>query len=157
MGTCTATMDTAYLATVLLLVVVPAQAQPPVKRDPAPVAKFAYGAQQTEPGPAWFKTLQKQRSPQYNSIIEDSKIPVWVNPWAAKPVQGLPIKRSRFPFRFRFFKDEETDPADGAVEKRGDMAADVDMKRAEDKVFGLNSVPMMGKRMFQYFCPGCAY
>ena len=36
-------------------------------------------------------------------------------------------------------------------EKRGNQ----DMKRAEDMVMGLNSVPMMGKRMFQDLCEDC--
>ena len=138
-----------------------------IKRDSLP--SFGYKEntdKQASFRGAWIKALQKQITPRYNQITEEAKIPTWVNPWVSQPVESLPVKRSsiqngRVPFRFRFYKDGKQDLEEG-MQKRGLKTAqmfrfipDVDMKRAEDKMFGLNSVPMMGKRMFQYLCQDC--
>ena len=130
-----------------------------IKRDSLP--SFGYKEntdKQASLRGAWIKALQKQRTPRYNQITEEANIPAWVNPWASQPGESLPVKRSsmqygRVPFRFRFYKDGKQDLEVG-MQKRW-FNPDVDMKRAEDKIFGLNSVPMMGKRMFQYLCQEC--
>ena len=157
-------METACLATTLLfmpLMAVTIEDQPglgiwSMQRDSLP--SFGYREntdKQASLRGAWIKALQKQRTPRYNQITEEAKIPTWVNPWVSQPVESLPVKRSsiqngRVPFRFRFYKDGKQDLEVG-MQKRW-FNPDVDMKRAEDKIFGLNSVPMMGKRMFQYLC-----
>ena len=102
--------------------------------------------------PAWYRAQLKQgmAQPRINSIPEEKKIPAWLSPWPQKKSNPWPQKRSRIPFRFRFYRDGAQQLAD-TFEKRGNQ----DMKRAQDMVMGLNSVPMMGKRMFQDLCEEC--
>eukprot|EP00092_Neocalanus_flemingeri_P106370 GFUD01136484.1.p1 GENE.GFUD01136484.1~~GFUD01136484.1.p1 ORF type:complete len:175 (-),score=50.88 GFUD01136484.1:39-563(-) len=173
-------MKTVSLVTITLLVV-SANSSPlmdlhrsdpaAVKRDPVP----SYGYNDQAPWRTeWRKKMQKQSAPQQNSIAEETKIPAWVNPWTSLPVehQSPPVKRKlsgvrnyfRIPYvahRFRVYKDEKDDLKD-KMEKRAYNSAqwfrfnqDVDMKRAPDLIRGLNSVPMMGKRMYQDLCQEC--
>ena len=129
------------LAAALLMLVVGTSCSP----APAPVPVPRYGKvpdQRQGQGdmPAWYKAVQKQSlAPQYNSLQDERKIPAWLSPW---PIQKPGNKRSprrleRLPFRFRFYKTDDSE-----------LPYNLDKieKRAEDRILGLNSVPMIGKR-----------
>ena len=122
---------------------------------------------------AWLRMTNKQKSKiynSYNSIGDETKIPDWFNPWnnmqniqSEQGIHNSPLKRSRdaawhsSPFRFRFGSHE-----DQGLQKR-DYRPEMfrfgpsHTKRAEDKLVGLNSVPMLGKRSFepQLLCQNC--
>ena len=91
--------------------------------------------------PAWYKAVQKQSlAPQYNSLQEAKEIPAWLSPWPAqKPgTKRSPMRFERLPFRFRFYKNDDSDLRDNLERVE---------KRAQDRILGLNSVPMIGKRL----------
>ena len=163
------TMRTVYQVSSLLFMAVvtncsplidlPSLANAAVKRDPTP----SYGYKDNDkPAPwrtAWMKTLQKQSGPQYNLIPQETKIPAWVNPWTSQPVESLstPIKRDVMNYRFSLIKNENN-----LVDKKRAynpsqwfrFNPDVDVKRARHQMMGLNSVPMMGKRLYRP-CQDC--
>ena len=171
-------MQTVYIVTIVLIMAGSTMMDPAaVKRDPTP----SYGYNNKTPWiTAWMKTIQKQSAPPHNSIAQDTKIPAWVNPWTSQPHKyepagqpSSPIKRQiagdgRNPWgpayvahRFRAYKDDRDDLEDKMKKRAHNFAQwfrfnhDVDMKRGEDLMRGLNSVPMMGKRLYQYLCQEC--
>merc|ERR1739842_56802 len=126
------TMKSAHQVATLLLLVVG------IYCGPAPVPRYGKIPKQGlgDKMPAWYKAVQKQSlAPQYNSLQEVKEIPAWLSPWPAqKPgTKRSPIRFERLPFRFRFYKSDDSELTDNLERVE---------KRSQDRILGLNSVPM---------------